>query len=140
MLAHPFVGIDRRHFPTWITWAYNFNHRCAFASHAVLECFLNGCLCLAHCCRSVDALTGYVACSFEQCHGVRHFERISVQVNPTSVRRCGCLHSYEGGWCHLSSGHTVNCIVNKDNCNIDGWNNKNKVYMMTNSLEIIRKL
>ena len=29
---------------------------------------------------------------------------------------------------------------NKDNSNIDGWNNKNKVYRMTNSLEIIRKL
>ena len=29
---------------------------------------------------------------------------------------------------------------NKDNYNIDGWNNKNKVYRMTNSLEIIRKL
>ena len=66
----------------------------------------------------VHALTCHIARSFELCCNLRHLERIAVQFWHAAIRTCGCLLSEQSCRSHLSTRHSINGVVDEDDCDV----------------------
>ena len=96
---------------------------CLSLASAVFESLLEGGFGLAHSGGSVNGLAGHIASAVEDGHDVGYLEGMAVEVNAAPVRSGGCFLAHEKWWGHLSAGHAVDSIVNKDHNNVfrHGW-------------------
>ena len=89
-----------------------------FLASAFSKAFLRGGFGLAHSGGSVNGPAGHIASAVEDGHDVGYLEGMAVEVNAAAVRSGGCFLAHESGGSHLSAGHAVDSIVNKDHNNV----------------------
>ena len=111
---HPFVGCFGSHFPARAAGRHDFYQAGTFALHRVFESFADSFLRLADSCNGVHRLAGDIASALQGGCYFGHLQRITVDFRITSVGASGGFHADESGRRHLSTCHTVNGIVDKN--------------------------